>query len=103
MCVPAGLIVLGVYGNKPRGGSLEVRRQSGSSKGNRMKTWHKVAIGAGAVAVLGGIVLFSVNPGNKGVVTVQTAQVANQESLGSLVATSRQNKPPSHNKRSAPG
>src|SRR5438876_9972893 len=53
-----------------------------------MKTWHKVAIGAGAVVVLGGIVLFSVNQANKGVVTVQTAKVANQESLVSLVTAS---------------
>src|SRR5258708_35909317 len=93
MCVPAGLIVLGVYGNKPRGGSLEVRRQSGSSKGNRMKTRHKVAIRAGAVAVLGGIVLFSVDQANKGVVTVQTAQRANQERLVALVSDSGDIKP----------
>ena len=44
-----------------------------------MKTWHKVAIGAGVVVVLGGIVLFSVNQANKGVVTVQTAKVAKQD------------------------
>jgi HlyD family secretion protein len=53
-----------------------------------MKTWHKVAIGAGAVVVLGGIVLFSVNQANKGVVTVQTAKVANQDNLVSLVTAS---------------
>ncbi len=55
-----------------------------------MKTWHKVAIGAGAVVVLGGIVLFSVNQANKGVVTVQTAKVANQESLVSHTNISAQ-------------
>src|SRR6266852_4608689 len=82
-----------MYQNKARGGSSEVQRQSISSKGNRMKTWHKVAIGAGAVVVLGGIVLFSVNQANKGVVTVQTAKVANQEHLASLVTTSGEIKP----------
>ena len=41
-----------------------------------MKTWQKVGIGVGAAAVLGGIVLFSVNQANKGVVTVQTAKIA---------------------------
>ncbi len=58
-----------------------------------MKTWHKVAIGAGAVVVLGGIVLFSVNQANKGVVTVQTAKVAKQDSLVSLVTASGEVKP----------
>src|SRR5260370_5334934 len=58
-----------------------------------MKTWHKVAIGAGGVVVLGGIVLFSVNQANKGVVTVQTAKVANQDSLVSLVTASGEIKP----------
>src|SRR5712692_9217719 len=58
-----------------------------------MKTWHKVAIGAGVVALLGGIVLFSVNQANKGVVTVQTAKVAKQDSLVSLVTASGEVKP----------
>src|SRR2546428_9343472 len=58
-----------------------------------MKTWHKVAIGAGVVALLGGIVLFSVNQANKGVVTVQTAKVAKQDSLVSLVTASGEIKP----------
>jgi len=58
-----------------------------------MKTWHKVAIGAGAVVALGGIILFSVNQANKGVVTVQTAKVANQENLVSLVMASGEVKP----------
>src|SRR5204862_7590128 len=58
-----------------------------------MKTWHKVAIGAGAVVVLGGIVLFSVNQANKGVVTVQTAKVASEENLVSLVTASGEVKP----------
>ncbi len=68
-----------------------------------MKTWHKVAIGAGAVVVLGGIVLFSVNQANKGVVTVQTARVANQESLVSLVTASGEIKPTTYTNISAQG
>jgi len=68
-----------------------------------MKTWHKVAIGAGAVVVLGGIVLFSVNQANKGVVTVQTAKVANQDSLVSLVTASGEIKPTTYTNVSAQG
>src|SRR5712671_3935819 len=68
-----------------------------------MKTWHKVAIGAGAVAVLGGIVVFSVNQANKGVVTVQTAKVANQESLVSLVTASGEIKPTTYTNVTAQG
>jgi HlyD family secretion protein len=68
-----------------------------------MKTWHKVAIGAGAVVVLGGIVLFSVNQANKGVVTVQTAKVANQDSLVSLVTASGEIKPTTYTNISAQG
>src|SRR5204863_7616245 len=68
-----------------------------------MKTWHKVAIGAGAVVVLGGIVLFSVNQAHKGVVTVQTAKVANQESLVSLVTASSEIKKTTHTNVSAQG
>src|SRR3989441_2660822 len=68
-----------------------------------MKTWHKVAIGAGAVVVLVGIVLFSVNQANKGVVTVQTAKVANQESLVSLVTASGEIKPTTYTNVTAQG
>jgi len=68
-----------------------------------MKTWHKVAIGAGAAVVLGGIVLFSVNQANKGVVTVQTAKVANQESLVSLVTASGEIKPTTYTNVTAQG
>jgi HlyD family secretion protein len=68
-----------------------------------MKTWHKVAIGAGAVVVLGGIVLISVNQVNKGVVTVQTAKVANQESLVSLVTASGEIKPTTYTNVTAQG
>src|SRR3979411_2632210 len=68
-----------------------------------MKTWHKVAIGAGAVVVLGGIVLFSVNQANKGVVTVQTAKVANQENLVSLVTASGEVKPTTYTNVTAQG
>jgi HlyD family secretion protein len=57
-----------------------------------MKKWHKVAMGVGATAVLGGIVLFSVKQANKGVVTVQTGKVAKQD-LTSLVTASGEIKP----------
>jgi len=68
-----------------------------------MKTWHKVAIGAGAVLVLGGIVLFSVKQANKGVVTVQTAKVAKQDSLVSLVTASGEIKPTTYTNITAQG
>jgi HlyD family secretion protein len=58
-----------------------------------MKTWHKVLIGLGGVAVVGGIVWYSINQANKGVVTVQTAKVAKQESLISQVTASGEIKP----------
>ena len=68
-----------------------------------MKTWHKVAIGAGAVVVLGGIVLISVNQANKGVVTVQTAKVAKQDSLVSLVTASGEVRPTTYTNIAAQG
>ena len=58
-----------------------------------MKTWHKVAIGLAAAAVVGGIVWYSINQANKGVVTVQTAKVAKQDSLVSQVTASGEVKP----------
>ena len=68
-----------------------------------MKTWHKVAIGAGIVVVLGGIVLFSVNQANKGVVAVQTAKVTKQDSLVSLVTASGEIKPTTYTNIAAQG
>jgi HlyD family secretion protein len=68
-----------------------------------MKTWHKVMIGVGAVVVLGGIVLFSVNQANKGVVTVQTARVAPQETLISQVTASGEIKPTTYTNVTAQG
>src|SRR5947207_16012786 len=68
-----------------------------------MKTWHKVAIGSGVVVVLGGIVLFSVNQANKGMVTVQTAKVTKQDSLVSLVTASGQIKPTTYTNIAAQG
>lgn len=68
-----------------------------------MKTWHKVAIGAGVAVVLGGIVLFSVNQANKGVVTVQTAKVAKQDSLVSLVTASGEIRPTTYTNVAAQG
>lgn len=57
-----------------------------------MKTGKKVAIGIGAAAVLGTIVLVSVYEVNKGVVTVQTADVVRQD-LTSLVTASGEIRP----------
>src|SRR3979409_2174286 len=68
-----------------------------------MKTWQKVGIGVGAVVVLGGIVLFSVNQANKGVVTVQTAKVATQDNLVSLVTASGEVKPTTYTNVTAQG
>jgi HlyD family secretion protein len=68
-----------------------------------MKTWHKVTIGVGAAAALGGIVLFSVNQANKGVVTVQTAKVATQENLVSQVTASGEVKPTTYTNVTAQG
>src|SRR5579863_9398893 len=68
-----------------------------------MKTWHKVAIGVGAAVVLGGIVLVSVNQANKCVVTVQTAKVANQDDLVSLVTASGEIKPTTYTNVTAQG
>jgi HlyD family secretion protein len=58
-----------------------------------MKTWHKVAIGVGGVLLVGGIVWYSINQANKGVVTVQTAKVAKEDSLISQVTASGEIKP----------
>jgi HlyD family secretion protein len=68
-----------------------------------MKTWQKVGIGVGGAVVLGGIVLFSLNQANKGVVTVQTAKVAPQETLVSQVTASGEIKPTTYTNVTAQG
>src|SRR6202049_1624163 len=68
-----------------------------------MKMWQKAGIGVGAALVLGGIVLFSVNQANKGVVTVQPAQRAPQESLVSQVTASGEVKPTTYTNVTAQG
>jgi HlyD family secretion protein len=68
-----------------------------------MKTWQKVGVGLGGVAVLGGIVLFSINQANKGVVTVQTAKVAKVDSLVSQVTASGEVKPTTYTNITAQG
>src|ERR1700737_1100506 len=68
-----------------------------------MKTWQKVGIGVGAAVVLGGILLFSVNQAHKGVVTVQTAKVAPQETLVSQVTASGEIKPTTYTNVTAQG
>src|SRR5437870_1598623 len=67
-----------------------------------MKTWHKIAIGAGVVVVAGGIVLFSVKQANKGVVTVQTSKVGTQD-LVSLVTATGEVKPTTYTNVTAQG
>jgi HlyD family secretion protein len=68
-----------------------------------MKTWKKVLIVVGALVVVGVIVLVSVNQANKGVVTVQTAKVAAQESLISVVTASGEIKPTTYTNVTAQG
>jgi HlyD family secretion protein len=57
-----------------------------------MKTWQKIAIGAGGVLVLGGIVWYSVSKANADLVTVQTGRVAKQD-LTSVVTASGEIRP----------
>src|ERR1700683_3773538 len=57
-----------------------------------MKTWQKVAMGLGLLAVAGGIVWYSVNQANKDVVTVQTSRVG-KEHLVSIVTASGEIRP----------
>lgn len=68
-----------------------------------MKTWKKVAIGVAVVAVLGIVVAVSVNLANKDVITVQTAKVAKQDSLISVVAASGEIKPTTYTNVTAQG
>jgi HlyD family secretion protein len=68
-----------------------------------MKTWQKVSIGIGGVVGLGGIILFSIHQANKGVVTVQTAKVASQDTLISQVTASGEIKPTTYTNVTAQG
>jgi HlyD family secretion protein len=68
-----------------------------------MKTWKKVLIGLGVVVGVGIIVLVSINQANKGVVTVQTAKVASQDSLVSQVTASGEIKPTTYTNVTAQG
>ncbi len=68
-----------------------------------MKTWQKVLIGLGGAVALGGIVLFSINQANKGVVTVQTSKVGKQDSLVSMVTASGEIKPTTYTNITAQG
>src|SRR6202022_3499930 len=74
-----------------------------SDQGESMKTWKKVVIGLVIVAVLGGIVMFSVNLANKDVVIVQTAKVASQDTLISQVTASGEIKPTTYTNVTAQG
>ena len=68
-----------------------------------MKTWHKVAIGLGVAAAVGGVIWFSINQANKGVVTVQTAKVDKLDSLISQVTASGEIKPTTYTNITAQG
>ena len=68
-----------------------------------MKTWQRVSLSVGGVVVLGGIVWFSINQANKGVVTVQTAKVASQDTLISQVTASGEIKPTTYTNVTAQG
>jgi HlyD family secretion protein len=57
-----------------------------------MKTWQKVMIGVGAAAVLGGMIWYSINRANQGVVSVQTGRVQRQD-LTSVVTASGEIRP----------
>src|SRR3984893_17704740 len=57
-----------------------------------MKAWKKIAIGVGAVLLLGIIVAFTVHQSSKNVVTVQTGKVA-REDLATVVSASGEIKP----------
>jgi len=57
-----------------------------------MKPWKKIAIGAGALAVLASIVAFTVHQSSKNVVTVQTGKVQ-REDLATVVSASGEIKP----------
>lgn len=68
-----------------------------------MQTWKKAVIAGVAVAGLATIVIVSINLANKGVVTVQTAKVAKQDSLVSLVTASGEIKPTTYTNITAQG
>lgn len=68
-----------------------------------MKMWQKVSIGVAVVVVGAGIVLYSVNQANKGVTIVQTAKVAKQDALVSLVTASGEIKPTTYTNVQAQG
>lgn len=68
-----------------------------------MKTWQKVGTGVGVAALLAGLVIFSINQANKGVVTVQTAKVAKMDTLVSQVTASGEVKPTTYTNITAQG
>ncbi|HLZ13357.1 MAG TPA: efflux RND transporter periplasmic adaptor subunit [Candidatus Acidoferrum sp.] len=68
-----------------------------------MKTWQKVCIGGAVVVGIAGIVIYSVTAANRGVVTVQTAKVAKQDTLVSIVTASGEIKPTTYTNMQAQG
>ena len=57
-----------------------------------MKTWKKVSLALGGVALVGGIIFFSIQQSRKGVVEVQTGKVSRQD-LASQVTASGEIRP----------
>src|SRR5215467_8943211 len=68
-----------------------------------MKTWQKIGIGGVVVVAAAGVVGYSITAANKGVVTVQTAKVAKQDSLVSIVTASGEVKPTNYTNMQAQG
>lgn len=68
-----------------------------------MKTRQKIALGVSVAALLAGLVIFSINQANKGVVTVQTAKVAKMDTLLSQVTASGEVKPTTYTNIAAQG
>ena len=52
-----------------------------------MKTWKKVWLAVGGVALAGGIIFFSIQQSRKGVVEVQTGKVLRQDLVSQVTAS----------------
>jgi HlyD family secretion protein len=57
-----------------------------------MKTWQKITIGVGAVAIIGGMAWYSIYKSNQGITTVQAGRVSRQD-LVSVVTASGEIRP----------
>src|SRR6266568_6429994 len=52
-----------------------------------MKTWKKISLALGGMALVGGIVFFSIQQSRKGVVDVQTGKVSRQDLTSQVTAS----------------